>query len=1499
MAIAMSLLCGQSAHCYEVKENSSVRISRTSEGDIVIPNLSFDLTLSLKTNQAMLLLDDSKEIVVPFQQFVILDRASQLAIYLTKASSEEHAVKLPKTGQWFLGRSSKQTGGKAANQIVIALPFISGTHCKIVRNNGVTSVIDSGSKNGLYLNGQLTRQAKLCEGDIVSIFTVQFTLKGDTLVFRNVGSAFKAERLVGEAKHQAAAKKSVSERDFQFSRSPRMISHIESEEIILEKPPQSGSTPQLNWISILVTPAISVLVMLVLVIAMGMNGAMLIMSGTMSVVSAIIAVVTYKKQKSQHEGMESLVDKKYRAYLNEVSSRIEKNKQKQLSQLTTANPDPKECLTYAKNRDRRLWERSAGDRDFLSVRIGTGTIPSSLTASYKQPEVVISENELETAAKKVAESSRYVEHAPILCDLLKGKRIGVVGNRVDEEQLIRNMIVEIATAHAYDEVKLVIFASEDEVNLWGWTRWLPHCTSNQMTERYIFTSVDDAEETLDSINDTLNRRSAKDHGYGQVKQSDNMPHYVFVVLHRQMIEKHPVRKHLFSTDDNGCSCLFVYDSISYLPKECNDIIEVHNGNGEIYDRRNSSAKTKFLMDNLSLTDADAFARALAPLRINVEGQSAALPSSVSFLEGYGVYKPEQLDVMTRWKNAKVYKSLAVPIAATAGGDPFLFDIHEKRHGVNGIVAGMPGSGKTEMVQTWLLSLAVNYSPQDVSFVLIDFKGTGMIAPFRNLPHLAGSISNLDTNIDRNLIAIQSEVHRREAIIDKYSSKSIKNINDLNKAYEKGLVPEKLPVLLIVIDEYAEFKKIFPDFGAEIDSLTSKGRALGIFVVLMTQKPAGVVSAKSEDNIKFRWCLRVANYAASREMLGRTDAAKISVPGRAYIKVGEDDVYEQVQSFWSGAPYIPNKSKSQKAGSLISCVRLDGKKVACEQRLEQPAAESNESEIDAVVRYISAACELLQIAGAEKIWTEKLPETIALSNVLKNRFDAGNGWPVVQNTAPAVGLVDDPEKQDQYPLVLDFAKLGHVLVYGAPVSGKTTFLQTLIMSIALSCSPDAANIYAMDFGGWSLNVLKDLPHIGGIANDNEPERIKKMVALLTDILEIRKTKFSAVGVGNITSYREATEEKVPDIIVVVDNFGSALKLYPELDAFFGFLTGSGANYGIYLVATAVAANAVPLRIAQNIKYALALQLVDKSDYTYTVGKVSSELPPIAGRGYAKGKLPLMFQTALPASGANEKEIATSIKKTAAAMNARWAGDRAMQIPELPEVIPYDSVKTNGICLGLSTEKVVPVGIDLSRQHFLMISGMPQSGKTSLLCTIVKQIKASTGGTLFALDVTDRLPAAARDLADRYLSTASEIDAFIEGLRPELQQRLEKKQKDPKATFVPITFVIDNYCPFFEKVSNDSISRLLAVIKLGKDLSLRLIASCDAYELTSMVNKGEATTLSMVRSDCSVMLGGSVNDHAAITTKTAYAQKGTVVNAHEGYLVQKMNCTRFKAMHHVGE
>lgn len=291
MAVAISVLCSDRAYYYEARDNSTVLVSKNSAADIVISDLDFELAILVNKNEAIIRYSNNKEIKAPFDRFVILDNDSQLAAYLSETSNEEKTVRLPETGEWLLGRSGKLVGANPVNQIVVGLPFISSTHCKFVREKGITSVIDSGSKNGLFLNGKRVNQARLCDGDVVSIFTVQIVLRGDNLIFRNVGPSFKAEKLKGQTNHKAAPKKTISDKDFQFIRSPRMISQVDSREITLEKPPQSSGTPQINWVNVLVTPAISVLLMLVMVIAMGMNAAMLIMSGVMSIVSAVVVIL--------------------------------------------------------------------------------------------------------------------------------------------------------------------------------------------------------------------------------------------------------------------------------------------------------------------------------------------------------------------------------------------------------------------------------------------------------------------------------------------------------------------------------------------------------------------------------------------------------------------------------------------------------------------------------------------------------------------------------------------------------------------------------------------------------------------------------------------------------------------------------------------------------------------------------------------------------------------------------------------------------------------------------------------------------------------------------------------------------------------------------------------------------------------------------------------------------------------------------------------------------
>ena len=360
------------------------------------------------------------------------------------------------------------------------------------------------------------------------------------------------------------------------------------------------------------------------------------------------------------------------------------------------------------------------------------------------------------------------------------------------------------------------------------------------------------------------------------------------------------------------------------------------------------------------------------------------------------------------------------------------------------------------------------------------------------------------------------------------------------------------------------------------------------------------------------------------------------------------------------------------------------------------------------------------ADAEKIWTNPLPERITLNHLLPVGFN-GRDWPATKACAPIVGLIDDPANQRQYPLILELAKTGHTIVYGAPVTGKTTFIQTLVISTAMTRKPDEVSIYIMDFGGRNMLLLRDVPHVGGVAFDNEPERLKKLLTILEDTLQQRIELFSGAGVGNIQAYREMTDERMPDVILAVDGFGTLLKTYPDMEEAFIRLSSNAANYGIYLVLTANAVNVVPIRITQNIKTSLALQLPDKGDYSSVVGRATQQLPSILGRGYTKGNPPLEYQTALPAPGDADKEVSENVRRISQIMSSSWDGLLPDPIPEMPKVIPYGSIRHSGIVLGLSTEKVRPIAYDYEKQHYLLISGTAQSGKTTMLTTLARQFK----------------------------------------------------------------------------------------------------------------------------------------------------------------------------------
>ena len=1496
MQVAMVVLFGDKSFYYNFAQSEHVLVSESREANLCIPGLGRELIVSDNDNAIVIDVirgNSSTRISAYLDSPVIIDKDDKIALFFSNSSKSNKSVYLPMNCTVDIGMDEDLIldDGKT-NDVIVNLPFVSHHHARIIRKESNTSIYDTCSTNGIHLNGKQIESAELEDGDIISIFTVRIIFKDNILFFENVGSQLKINRIKC-IDDRTAAQPTFPDDDNRFQRAPRLTRTIGQTEINIERPPHGSGTPPINWLNVLVTPLVTVALMLVLVFAMGMSAVMLIMSGVMSITSAIIAIANYRSQKKKAGSSDKKLSEKYQSYLAEIEQTISDAHLTQRSQLLSSNPSPRDCVDIAVNRKSVLWEREPEDDDFLRVRLGIGEVRAAVTAQYHRDKFAVEENQLEDQAEKIAEDSIVITNAPVLCDLALNKRTGIIGSKEDTYQLVRNILAELSTNHSCEDVRIVLLASRKEINDWAWLHWLPHCSDDQRKHKFIAFSQEEVDETLEDVIEIVGSRKEDKENRYNFSESAKTPHFLFVIASQVVLTK-ALREYVFSDEDLGCSSIFIERRRNALPKECNWVVEVSEGNGEVYNSSRSQQKAKFKVDELSLREADTLSRALAPLHAGVD-TSEDLPVSISFLQGYGVQRPEELNISRRWASAKTYESLSVPIAIGSDGKPFCFDIHKRKHGSHGVVAGQTQWGKTDLVMSWLLSLAVNFSPEDVSFVIIDWKGTSMVSPFYSLPHLAGGISNLDVkkgNVERCLASIKNEVTRRESIIDKYSHLGVKDIEDLAKMHKNGKIRETLSRLMIVIDEFAEFKKTYPDFGKEIDSLTMTGSSLGISVVLMAQNLTGVLSTQSEANVRFRWCLHVANSGFSRDLLGRTGAERLPYPGRTIIKVGDDEVYEEVQGFWSSAPYDPSALIQGDQPIPIATVAINGNRKNCEIFSRKKAAENGLKENRAIVDYIARYCKENGISDAEKIWTNPLPERITLNHLLPVGFN-GRDWPATKACAPIVGLIDDPANQRQYPLILELAKTGHTIVYGAPVTGKTTFIQTLVISTAMTRKPDEVSIYIMDFGGRNMLLLRDVPHVGGVAFDNEPERLKKLLTILEDTLQQRIELFSGAGVGNIQAYREMTDERMPDVILAVDGFGTLLKTYPDMEEAFIRLSSNAANYGIYLVLTANAVNVVPIRITQNIKTSLALQLPDKGDYSSVVGRATQQLPSILGRGYTKGNPPLEYQTALPAPGDADKEVSENVRRISQIMSSSWDGLLPDPIPEMPKVIPYGSIRHSGIVLGLSTEKVRPIAYDYEKQHYLLISGTAQSGKTTMLTTLARQFKERLDAKVIAFKGKESISALSA-VGDVVLSEPTEIDQFVEKLRPEMQRRQTEKQTEGLTNFQPILIAVDDYADFFKGVSNETILRLQAIIKLAEGLNIYLVVTADAYEIASMSSQGEAVALALAKGRQAVMLGGCINDHCAIQTNVSYTQKGISVKEFEGFFINNKNATGFKAM-----
>lgn len=1192
-------------------------------------------------------------------------------------------------------------GRAAENGIAFSNSFVSSKHAKLTYYKGRFTIEDSGSRNGTFVNGRRVSTCTVSIGDVIWIMGLKIIIGHSFIALNNPSElvAVNAKALLPFIMQEITPVIDEDDGDLEiteeyFYRSPRFKRDIENIEFKVDSPPQNAIGEEMP-IMMVIGPSMTMGLASLTTGIFAVNNAIangnissaipsMVMSGSMLLGTVLWPILTKRYEKRRKQKKEALRQKKYKEYLDKVTVQIGDECARQEDILRENHVDIAECVKRIQGVQRNLWERGFGQNDFLRFRVGLGELPLFADITYAERKFSIEEDNLEEELYTLCEAPKMLRDVPITVSIYNSFISGVIGSEVKRLEFAKGLIFQLVSLYSYDEVKLVFLYDEADERQYEFVKWLPHVWSDDKKFRFIATNNSEVKEVSAYLEKEIEIRNETNEN----DMEDVTPYYVIFSMSKALSSRAEMLKQIFGKKENlHISVLSFCDELKDLPKECQTVVALEGNAGKLFDKNDITGRhIPFIPDIFLGSDTTALSVLLSNIQLDTLAGSYKLPSMITFLEMFGVGKVEHLNALTRWKENDPTISLAASVGVDTLGDEFQIDLHEKFHGPHGLVAGMTGSGKSEFIISYILSMAVNYHPNEVAFILIDYKGGGMAKAFESLPHTAGIITNLDgAAVKRSLISIESELKRRQAIFAEASKKiGVSNIDiyKYQKLYREGTVAEPLQHLFIISDEFAELKTQQPEFMAQLISAARIGRSLGVHLILATQKPSGVVDDQIWSNSRFRVCLKVQERADSMDMLKRSDAAELSDTGRFYLQVGYNELFEMGQSAWAGAPYYPSDKVLVEKDKSVAVIDRNGHPIRQAKINTRHAAILNpQKQLDAITQYLCDTAESEKIK-IHPLWLDPIPAFIHMEEI-KTKY-AVEAEPYVLN--PVMGEYDDPARQRQCLLRLPISQDGNTVVYGVAGSGKTTFLTTMIYSLMKEHSPDEVNLYILDFASETLRAFAKAPHVGDVILSFEAEKIGNLFKMLHAELNKRKKLFTDFG-GDYRSYIQSSGEKLPSIVIAINNFAAFVESYEEKEEAVAFLSREGTKYGIYFVLAATGTNAVRFRMLQNFKQLIALQLNDENDYASIVGKTDGLLPSkCKGRGLIKTDSLYEFQVAHVTKDAVPFAF---IRSVCDELHTQWDGGMAKKIPLLP-----DSVNAEFIADYVDIKKPlrIPIGVE---------------------------------------------------------------------------------------------------------------------------------------------------------------------------------------------------------------
>lgn len=1315
------------------------------------------------------------------------------------AAVDVEVISGPQRGaRWTLGAGAWVVGRAERCDLVLDDPAVSARHARLEVGDGLCWV-DLGSANGLEVDGVVVPRVAIEDSGVIVL--------GRT--------ALRCTRRPDDGPRPEPAASNA------FNRSPRVEPRYPGERLAVPAPPPERTREPLPWTAI--AAPILFGVALAVVLARPVMLLFALMSPVMLLGSTLVQRRRQRRERERaaarfESGMVRLEEELRAAHGRERASRL------------AEAPSSGEVVEAAGARSELLWTRRTEHTGFLRVRLGVGALPSRTELTVPEPGAL--EPAHAQRVRDLVAAQARVAGLPIVEDLVDAGAIGIAGPPAATPPLVHAILAQLLGLHAPGELGVAAIATSAWARELDWLKWTPHAASAAAATRAI-TLTDTAASASAlvtaieaRIDERLagrepSRRGALASGTSAADRSGRVdarapgevpgtrspvPALIVVVAGRAPVERERLVRISERGPDAGVFVLWLAETAAQLPASCRTVVDRRGEHEHVTVSfvRLGERVVAVEPDALDRERADVFARALAPLVDAAAAEGAAeLPTLVTHRELIGDEAHDDPDaIIGRWREKG---SLAPPgdapatepvhgarlraLVGVAGGVPLPLDL--RADGPHALVGGTTGSGKSEFLQAWVLGLAVEYSPERVTFLLVDYKGGSAFADCVRLPHCVGLVTDLTPALVRRaLTSLGAELRLREALLNQRGAK------DLVELERRG-DPATPPALVIVIDELAALAKDVPEFIEGLIDLAQRGRSLGIHLVLATQRPAGVIRDDVRANTSVRIALRMADPADSRDVIGTPDAAQLDagLAGRAFVRIGAGRPVA-FQSAYSGGRAT---SEPRKDDIRVAALRFGPALAWSEPAQAARAPTTGPTDQQRLVETVVRAATKRGLPPPRRPWLDELPSTIGLSEL-----------PIGDETRIPLGVGDEPERQRRVTAWFRPDVDGHIAFYGTGGSGKTTALRALAAATVPRARRAPVHVYGLDFAGGGLLPLEALPHVGAIVPGSDAERVERLLARWRDELVDRGARYSALGAGDIGEYRRlAGRPDEPRLLLLLDGFAAFREFWDrslgragEPDVIAEVLA-QGRRLGLHIALSADRPGAVPSVAAAGIQRRVVLRLADSLGYTMLgVAKdgLADDAPP--GRAIVDR---LETQLAVAAlEDASPDGIERAPGDSTSGTTRHGAGPPP--IGALPSLVPAHSMPASihGLpVLGVAYDTLQPIGFE--PRGIVLLAGPHGSGRSGALEWLVGALERGARPELVYFGSEASALSAHGSFAQR-----AERPEDVAALADELLDALERGRA------VPIAVVVEGVADLAHTVAERALVELARRLRRGPGL-----------------------------------------------------------------------------------